>query len=78
MIAVGGHVQKCRESLPFNSRVDMIAIDAAEELPGGLVGGLEPIAGHVAAIVYSGTAEIDVVAVACATQHELEIVTRRL
>ena len=43
----------------------MIAFDAAEELPSGLVGGFEPIAGHVAVTVYSGTAEIDVVAVAC-------------
>lgn len=60
-----GHVKKCCESLPFNSCVDTIAFDAAEELPSGLVGGFEPIAGHVAATVYSGTAEIDVVAVAC-------------
>jgi hypothetical protein len=43
-----------------------IAFDAAEELPSGLVGGFEPIACHVATTVYSGTAEIDVVAVACA------------
>jgi hypothetical protein len=45
----------------------MIAFDAAEELPSSLIRRLEPIAGHVAATVYSGTAEIDVVAVTCAT-----------
>jgi hypothetical protein len=37
-----------------------------KKLPSGLVGGFEPIACHVATTVYSGTAEIDVVAVACA------------
>jgi hypothetical protein len=41
-IAVRGHVQKRRESLPFNSRVDTIAFDAAEELPGDMVGFFEP------------------------------------
>jgi len=63
-IAVRGHVQKRRESLPFNSRVDTIAFDAAEELPGDMIGFFEPTTGHVAAIVYSVAAEIDVVAVA--------------
>src|SRR5262245_10026704 len=65
-IAVCGYIKKCCESLPFNSCVDMIAFDAAKELPSSLVGRFEPIAGHVAATVYSGTAEIDLVAVACA------------
>ena len=66
-VAVRGHVQKCRESRPFDSRVDMIAFDVADELPSGMVGGFKPIARQVAATVNCVTAEIDVVAIARAT-----------
>jgi hypothetical protein len=57
-IAVRGHVQKRGKSLPFNSRVDTIAFDAAEKLSGDMVGFFEPITGHVAATV-TGSVDSD-------------------
>lgn len=68
------HVEKRRESLAFNSRVDSVAFNTANELARDMIGGLEPTATQGAAVVAGVALKIDIVAVAGAPKRQLEVV----
>ena len=68
-IAVRGHVQKRRETLAFNSRVDTVSSDATGELARNMIGCLEPTAAQGAAVVPGVALKIDIVAVAGAPKR---------